>query len=296
MKLRHILLALSVVLIWGFNYAVIAWGLRGMPPLLLAGLRFALAAFPLVFLRPRPRAPWPILAGHALCMFVLQFGCLFAGIRAGLPAGLASLVIQCQAFFTFGLAALHLGERPRSAQAGGAVIALAGLALVGLHAGAAGSFLGFALVLAAGLSWALGNLFTKRMGDVDVLSLVAWNSLLAAPVLLIAAWAQEGSAELARSLSALSWRSVAILLFLAYPATLFCFAAWSRLLHRYPANTVAPFSLLVPVFGMLSGILFLGESLTGWKLTAAVLVLVGLALNQAGARLARPMRRLQEEP
>lgn len=293
MKPGHILLALGVVMTWGFSYAVIAWGLQGLPPVLFAVLRFAFAAFPLVFFVKRPRAPWPWLLGHALSMFVLQFVFLFVGIRAGMPAGMASLAIQCQAFFTMALAARFLGERPGPLKLAGTAIALAGIVFVGLHVAGKASLLGFTLVLAAGFSWGLGNFCTKRMGNVDVLSLVAWNSLLALPVLVAAAFVLEGPATLAHALARFSWRSAAIVFFQAYPATVFCFAAWSYLLRRYPTSVVAPFSLLVPVFGMFSCIVFLGEPMTGWKAVAALLVVGGLALSQMEERLAGLLGRFE---
>lgn len=285
MKPGHILLALATVMTWGFSYAVIAWGLQGLPPVLFAVLRFSLAAFPLVFFLPRPKVAWPWLLGHALTMFVLQFILLFMGMKSGMAAGLSSLVIQCQAFFTMGFAAHYLDEQPGRIQILGAVVALLGILLVGLHVPPGSTLLGFGLVVGAGIAWGLGNIATKRMGKVEVLSLVVWNSLLAAPVLLGAALVLEGPAVLADALLRFSWRSAVIVLFQAYPATVFCFGAWSYLMRRYPTATVAPFSLLVPVFGMISGVVFLGEALAWWKLGAAALVIGGLALNQLDGRL-----------
>jgi O-acetylserine/cysteine efflux transporter len=282
MSPAHFLLALATVVIWGCNYVVIAWGLRDLPPVLLAVARFGLAAFPLVLFLPRPKLPWRTLAGYALFMFALQFGFLFAGIKAGLPAGLASLVIQLQVFATMGLAMLFLGDRPRPAQWAGATVALAGIALVALHLPSRASLLGFALVVGSALAWGMGNILTKRQGQADPLALVAWSSLLAVPLLLAAALGLEGPAALGHALARSSWTTLGLVLYQAYPTTLFGFAAWSYLLRRYPTSTVAPFSLLVPMCGMTAGWLFLGEPMAWWKLTAAGLVLGGLGLNQSG--------------
>lgn len=279
MRPAHLLLALATVTVWGFNYVAIAWGLHGLPPVLLAAL-------PLAVFVPRPKVPWTQLCAYAACMFVAQFGLLFSGIHAGLPAGLASLVIQCQAFFTLGLGAWFLDESPRPLQIFGAVAALLGMGVVAAHMPLRGSLPGFGLVVLAGLAWSLGNLITKRLGPVDPLSLVVWASLLATPGLLGAAVLLEGPATLVPALARLSGRSVALVLFQAYFATLFCFIAWSHLLKRYPVTTVAPFSLLVPVVGLASGVAFLGEPASGWKLAAAVLVIGGLALSQLEGRLA----------
>ena len=285
MTFSHCLLTLATVMVWGFNYVVIKWGLLGIPPVLLSALRFGLAALPWVFFLPRPRISFRLLAIFALFQFVLQLTLLFVGMHLGMPAGLSSLVIQLQSVFTIGLAAIFLGDRPRRMQLLGAPLALAGIVLVGFHIEARTTLLGFAMVSAAGLAWSFGNILTKRIGQVDALALVVWGSLLASPCLLVLSLAMEGPALIWTSLARLSWASVGVILFLAYPATLFSFTAWTYLMRHYPAATIAPFSLLVPVFGMLSSMLFLGETMTWWKLMAGVLVLGGLALNQFGEQL-----------
>ena len=286
MRPAHLLLALGAVTVWGSSYVAIAWGLQGMPPIILATLRFACAAVPLAAFVPRPKVPWRLLCAYSACMFIAQFGLLFSGIHAGLPAGLASLVMQCQAFFTLGLGAWFLGENPRPAQVIGVGIALIGMGVVGLHIPVRGSLPGFGLVVLAGFAWSLGNLLTKRLGPVEPLALVVWASLLAIPGLLGIATVLEGPTALAAAVGQLTWRSVALVLFQAYFATLFCFIAWSHLLKRYPVSTVAPFSLLVPVIGLASGVAFLGEPASTWKLGAAALVIGGLALSQLEGRLA----------
>lgn len=284
MKPTDILLALVVVLIWGLNFVVIKIGLHGLPPILFTALRFLFAALPLVFFVKRPQVSWRLLAGYALFQFALQFTLLFGGIQLGFPPGLASLLIQLQAFFTIGLAVLVLGERVLGLQIAGALIAFSGMAFVGTHLDAKASAIGFAMVVAAGLSWGLGNVCTKRIGKVDALALVAWGALLAAPPLLLASIVIEGPAAIAASLSHLGWRSVGAVLFQSYPTTILGFGIWSILMSKYPAATVAPFTLLVPVTGMLSAALVLDEPLQWWKAAAAFMVLCGLALNQASAR------------
>jgi O-acetylserine/cysteine efflux transporter len=290
---RHFLLALATVMFWGFNYVVIKWGLQGVPPILLSVLRFTLTGIPLVFFLPLPRIPRRLLAGFVFFQFILQFIMLFVGMHLGMPAGLSSLVIQVQSFFTIGLAALFLGDRPHRLQWFGAPIALAGIALVAIHLEARMTLVGFAMVVAAGLSWSFGNLIIKRIGMVDALALVVWSGLLASPFLLLVSLALEGPALIWTTLTHLSWVSMGTILFQAYPATLFSFTAWTYLMRRYPAATIAPFSLLVPVFGMLSSMLFLGEPMTWWKATAGVLVIGGLALNLFGNQAIQYCRRAQ---
>jgi O-acetylserine/cysteine efflux transporter len=287
MKPADIVLALMVVAIWGFNFVVIKIGLQGLPPVLFTALRFAFAALPLAFFIPRPRIPLGLLAGYGLFQFALQFTFLFTGIGLGFPPGLASLVIQLQAFFTIGLAVLLLGERPRVEQLAGAAIALAGMALVAFHLDAKPTLIGFGLIVAGGLCWAAANILTKKMGAVNPLGLVTWGALVATPPLLAVSLLLEGPRAWHSAYTHLTWTSAGAVLVQSYPNTLLGFGIWSMLMRRYSTATVAPFSLRVPVAGMVSAALVLDEPLQWWKIAAGLLVLGGLALNVFGGRLRR---------
>jgi O-acetylserine/cysteine efflux transporter len=285
MTLTDIFIALGVVTIWGVNFVVIKIGLQELPPILFSALRFLFAALPLVFFVKRPQTSMRLVLVYGLFQFAIQFTLLFTGIKLGLPAGLASLVIQLQAFFTIGLAVLMLGERPKGVQLLGALVAFCGMALVALHLEGKATLIGFVLVVLAGVCWASANIATKKMGQVNALSLVVWGALVATPPLLLASWIVEGGAAWQLAASSFSMKSLLTVLFQAYPNTILGFGIWSMLMRKYPSATVAPFSLLVPVAGMLSAAIVLGESLQWWKLAAGALVLGGLALSQFGARL-----------
>jgi len=285
MKPSDILLALVTVIIWGFNFLVIKIGLKGLPPILFTALRFTFAALPMVFFIKRPAVPWKLLAGYAMFQFALQFTLLFSGMKLGLPPGLASLVIQLQAFFTIGLAMLVLGERPLLSQLLGALIAFSGMVLVAVNLESTATVIGFLMVVGGGFSWAVANIFTKKIGAINPLALVVWGSLLASPPLLIASALIEGLTAWTAAAAQLNWVSVGAVLFQSYPNTILGFGIWSVLMRKYPTATVAPFTLLVPVTGMLSAAILLGEPLQWWKITAGMLVLSGLALNLLGPRI-----------
>jgi len=284
MTLIDILIALLVVTIWGFNFVVIKLGLQGLPPILFTALRFIFAALPLVFFIKRPAIPWKLIIGYGMFQFAFQFALLFTGIKLGFPPGLASLVIQLQAFFTIGLAVIVLQERPLLTQLMGAMIALSGMALVAMHLEEKATIIGFLLVITAGFCWGVANVITKKMGRVNTLALVVWASLVASPPLILTSWIVEGADSWARAISQLNWLSVGAVLFQSYPNTIFGFGIWSMLMRKYHTATVAPFSLLVPVSGMISASIVLDEPLQWWKVTAGLLVLLGLGLNQFGAR------------
>lgn len=284
MKPLHLAAALLMVTVWGLNFVVIRWGLDQVPPLTLTLLRFALAAYPALLLVARPRARLAQVAAYGLFAFALQFGLLFAGMAAGMPTGLASLVIQMQAFFTIGLAMVLTPERPAPAQAAGAAVAALGVLLVGVHL-PGGTRLGLALVLAAALSWAVANLIVKRMSGgsaarpSEPLAIVIWGSAAACVPLALAALALEGPARMRDAVAAMGATQWAGLAFQAWPTTLLAFGLWAWLLRLYPAALIAPFTLLVPVVGMTSAVWLLDDAVNWWKLAGAALVLLGLALN-----------------
>jgi len=283
MKPSHLAAALLMVTIWGFNFVVIRWGLNSVPPLTLTLLRFILAAFPaLLFVRP-PRAPWRLVAGYGLFAFALQFSLLFGGMAAGMPTGLASLVIQVQAFFTIALVSLLTHERVRPTQLIGGTVAGAGLVLVALHLPAS-TLLGFALVVAAAGSWATANVIVKRIPGDRPLAVVVWGSAAAAFAMLPVTLHLDGPDTILAALREMDMAAWVGLAFQAWPTTLLAFGIWAWLLRKHPAVLVAPFTLLVPIVGMTCAVLLLGEEVTWWKLAGAALVLSGLALNVLSAR------------
>ncbi|KHO65051.1 EamA family transporter [Pseudomonas flexibilis] len=285
MPLKDVLLALVVIAVWGLNFVVIKIGLQGVPPLLLGALRFLLVLFPAIFFIPRPRLPWRWLLAYGMTISLGQFAFLFYAMAAGMPAGLASLVLQAQAFFTLLFAVPLLGERVRAGQLLGLLVATAGLTLIGLRSGPGMTLAGFALTLCAASMWALGNIVTRRIGKVDILGLVVWGALVPPlPFLALSLWL-EGPATLERAMLGLDLQSLLAIVYLAFAATMLGYGLWGRLLSRYPASQVAPFSLLVPVVGLSASALLLGERLDIQQGAGVGLVLAGLLVNLYGARL-----------
>lgn len=288
MRPHHLALALLVVIIWGVNFAIITLGLRQVSPLGLAVARFVLAAFPWVFFIRRPDAPWRLVALYSLFIFVGQFGFLFTGMKIGMSAGLSSLILQLQVFFTIGLSVLLLGEKPHVWQVAGALLAFAGIAVVGVNVGGDVTLPGLTLLILAAASWGGGNVAARRISignpSVDVFGLVVWGSLFAIPPLLLLALLLDPEG-LSTSFVGLDWVSIGSIAYIVYPTTLFGFAVWARLLGTYPVAVVAPFTLLVPISGFVGSAVLLGEAIEPWKIGAAVLVIAGLCINLFGRRL-----------
>lgn len=276
---RHLLLGLAVVAVWGSNFVVIKLGLQQLPPLLFAALRFGLAAVPAVLLLRRPAVPWRNLAAYGVLIGAGQFGLLFMAMQSDITPGLASLVIQIQVFFTVGLAMLLSGDRPQPFQWLATAIAAAGIAMIAWHSDGSATPLGLLMIGCAALSWAGGNLVGRAAGQVDMLAYVAWSSLFAVPPLALLSLLVEGWPRIAAGLTDAGWETWAAVLWQSAGNTLFGYGAWAWLLSRYAAASVTPLALLVPVFGMGASALWLAEPLQGWKLGAAALVMVGLAVN-----------------
>jgi O-acetylserine/cysteine efflux transporter len=283
---RHTALAAAVATVWGVNFVIIDVGLGSFPPLLFAALRFVLVAFPAVFFLRRPPVALRWVLGVGLFMSAGQFGLLFTAMHDGLPAGLASLVLQLQSVFTIALAVALLGERLRLVQVLGALVALGGLGVIGAgraHGVPLGALL---LCIAAAGSWAIGNICNRRAQAPDALGLLVWSSLVPPLPLL-------GLSLLTEDLGGLTITAggIAALLYVVILSTFGGFGVWAALMGRHPASSVAPFTLLVPVAGIAAAWLWLSEAPGASELAGAALVLAGLALTVGLGRAYATARR-----
>ncbi|MBG0855106.1 EamA family transporter [Streptomyces spinoverrucosus] len=284
MRPAHLLLAALVAAVWGVNFTVIEIGLDHFPPLLFSALRFLVAAVPAVFLVGRPKVAWKWIVAVGLALGVAKFGLLFVGMDAGMPAGLSSLVLQIQAVFTALIAFLALGERPTGIRALGMLVALGGIAVAAVDEGTSGPLTAFALVIAAAACWGASNVLTRKAAPPDALNFMVWVSTVPVLPLLALSLLLEGPTRDYDALRALDWQGAGTVVYVAWVTTVFGFGAWGWLLRRHPASTVAPFSLLVPAFGMTSAAVFLGESMTPLRWCAAVLLVGGVALTSVAPR------------
>jgi O-acetylserine/cysteine efflux transporter len=277
-RFRDAILAALTSVIWGLAFVATKLGLEGFSAAELAALRFLIGCLP-ALLVPRPRIAWPRLAAIGMTLFCGQFLLLFFAFKAGMPAGLASVTQQSQAFFTVLLAATFLREVPSLRQCCGMTVAFAGLALIGLTVGGDLTTLALGLALAGAFSWAIGNVLVKRTAEVPVLSLVVWASLVPPlPALLFSA-VFDRHLPIIGALAGASWPSLGSALYLGTIATFVAYAIWGDLLQRYPAALVTPFALLAPCTGVLSSTLTLGEVFEPVRYVGMAFVLAGLAIT-----------------
>lgn len=264
-------------MLWGLAFVATRMGLDELSPPQLAAARFVVASVP-VLVVARPRAPWSSLVAVGLTLFAGQFLFQFFGIAAGMPPGLASIVVQSQALFTIALAALLLGERPSGRQVTGVLLGVAGLGAIALTVGRDLTVAGLALTLVSPVSFAVGNLLWKRLPPAAPLELVAWLSLVPPIPALLVALALDGPSGIAGRLTSVSWRGLAAVVYLGAVATVLSYAIWGDLLRRYPTALVTPFALLVPFVAAASSAIVFGERFGPLRLVGMALVLAGLAV------------------
>lgn len=297
----HIALAVLVTFIWGVNFTFIAWALESFPPLMLTALRFFFTAVPLVlFLKP-PKFNRTLFI-YAIGTFVMQYAFVFTAMHLGASAGLTALLLQVQIFITVLLAYIILGESVSRMQIIGMLIGVLGLGVIALNLGGDMPLIGFICILIAAIGWSFGNIASKQastqqsIGNISTtspansnkasnktsalsaLSLVVWGGLIACVVLTLTSLLFENEAWTLATFTQASFKSWLSLGFIVYVSTLIGFGLWAHLLSQNIASKVMPFALLVPVFGMATSVLFIGEVVTWWKMLAMVLILSGLVL------------------
>jgi O-acetylserine/cysteine efflux transporter len=284
MTLFHLVLAVLVAILWGLNFVAIVVGLDSFPPLLFAALRFVVIAFPAIFFIPRQGIPWRWIVLLGVTMGVLQFGLLYIGMARGMPPGLSSLLVQSQALFTLLLSTWVLRDVPSRQQWLGVGLALVGLGAIAFARGGQTQLFGLLLVLGSSFSWAIGNIGLKLAQVGNGFRLWVWIAIVPPlPLLALSALFETGQWQALRSLTP---TGIGVILYTGLISSLLCFGFWSYLVQHYSPNRVAPFSLLVPIFGMGFSVWLLGDRLSQGELLGAVLVFAGLSLTVLRGRQA----------
>lgn len=284
MHRKHLTLAVLVTALWGLNFPITKLGLAHVDPLLLTGLRFALCALPWVFFVKRPKVAVRWLGAYGLIFGVAMWALINLGIAMGVPPGSASLLIQFSAFFTLAWGCLLFREPLTGPQLVGIVLAATGL--VGILAASPGktTTTGLLLVLISALAWSIGNVIIKLSKVKEIFAFVVWASLFAPIPLLSLTWWLHGATPFVALAAQTNAIVVLSLVFQVYAATHFCYWGWNYLLREYPVSTVAPLSLLIPVFGIVSSALIVDEVPSGWEWLCIALILSALAVGMKKGR------------
>lgn len=291
MKRKDLILALLLVTVWGANFTVISLGLDGVPSMLLVAFRFILVAFPAVFFVKKPNIEWKYILAYGFAVGVGQFGCLFYAMEIGMPAGLASIIAQLQAFISPLLGAIFLKEKLKGKQLIGFAIAATGLTLIGIAStsnGASSIPLGaLLLTIGAPIFWATSNLVARHASNIaaargeklNMLNLVIWGSLVPPLPMLALALLIDTPSTLINSLMNLSPMSIFSALYLAFASTLFGYGYWGILISKYPLSKITPLSLLVPITGLLTARIVLAEELSKMQWLGVSIILIGLIFS-----------------
>jgi len=274
---RHTLLALLVVAIWGVNFVAIDLGLSNVPPLLFLAMRFVLVAIPAVFFIRPPAIGWRNVLLIGAFLSLGQFTLLYLALSLGMPPGLASLLLQTQIVFSVIVSSLLLREHPTRRQLTGIVIGMVGLAVVVVGHTSAAPWLPLVITLLAALSWAIGNVLSRRARAASGLSLVVWSGLVVPIPSIALALLVDGPQAVGFSLTHLSLAAILSTVYTALAASLVAYTIWNSLLARYPTGAVVPFTLLVPVIGILAAWAVFGERPASSELIGGAIMLGGLA-------------------
>ena len=286
MRLRDTALAVVVALIWGTNFVAIKTGLESVPPLFFLAVRFVVVCVPAVFFVRRPALPWRDLALIGFFVSLGQFALMYLALHLGMPPGLSSLVLQAQVLLTVVIAGSWLRERPSRAQQAGVALGAAGLVTIALGRGLTAPVLPLVVLVLAALSWAIGNVLTRRAGSTprpqggvaSGLGLTVWSGLVVPVPALLLSLAFEGPHAIGHALSHVQWQAVASTAFTAYLSSLVGYGIWNTLLGRYPVAQVTPFAMLVPVFGMAAAAVTFAERPAPLELAGGVVLLAGVAV------------------
>lgn len=291
MKRKDFILALLVVIVWGVNFTVIKMGLSGLPSMLLVALRYFLTAIPAIFFIKAPKIHFKYVFFYGFTVGVVQFGCLFYAMQIGMPAGLASILLQLQAFISPFLAFLFFKEKLKIRQIIGFFIAAIGLSFIATASGIDGitniPIIALPLTILSATAWSFSNIIARissnkaaaRGEHLDMLSLVVWSSLIPPLPLLLIAFLLDTPQTLLHAMSDLNVLSLFSGIYLAYGATIFGYGVWNKLIVKYPLGKVAPLSLLVPVTGLLSARIVLLEKLSKMQWIGALVILIGLIIS-----------------
>jgi drug/metabolite transporter (DMT)-like permease len=279
MRYRDLVIAISVMIVWGLNFSVIKLAVGEADPMLIAALRFTFATLPAIFFVKKPKVKLGYLMSYGLLFAIGVWGMATWSIEAGLSAGMASVLLQTNVFIAVILGYLFLNESISKAKLLGCLIAICGLVLSLSVTDGTVSFTGFMLILTAALCWSLASIIIKKSSTKEVFAFTVWSMVFAPIPLFFIAFYRIGAEQFITTFQTWNGSLAFAVLFQAYPVTLLGYWLWNRILSKYPLSTVAPLTLLVPIFGLLGGALFYQEKIELIKITSCLLIVLGLTLG-----------------
>jgi O-acetylserine/cysteine efflux transporter len=275
-RLPHYFWLVTATLAWGANFTMVKIGLAHWPPLFLLGLRYLGVALLLSpFLRILSWGKLAQVSALTLTIYILQLGLTFQGMR-GVEPPTASITLQAQVPLAAILATVLFKEVLGIRRILGIAIALLGMILVVGRPQMEPHIGSVAFLLGAAACGAIASIQIKLLGDIHVFTLNGWMALIAAGPILLASWLLEGGQQ--GAMASADWLAWTVIFYQAVVATIMAYGIWYWMLGRFPVNQVVPFSLLVPVFGVLSGVVLLGDRLTLQMVIGSITTMTGIAI------------------
>ena len=285
MTVKDFSLAILITAIWGLNFSVIKIGLSSLDPFTLAGVRFLLCAFPLIFFVRKPDVSMGYVIAYGLIFGVGLWGMVSLGIYFGVSAGMASLVLQMSAFLTVIMGVVFLCEEVDVIKIIGFALAILGLFFIINLTDGSITYIGLFLVLVGAFSWSIANIIVKKSGAKNVFSFIIWSSLFSPIPLFLLAYLTQDQNILVDFIGSLDKKAIFSILFQVYPTTLFGYWVWNSLIDKYQVSRVAPLSLLVPIFGLLGSFIIFNEVVGFEKIIACALIFGGLLISTFSNKL-----------
>jgi O-acetylserine/cysteine efflux transporter len=278
MSLIQIVCAVMVPLLWGYQFVVIKMGVAEFPPLFFLGLRFlAMAVLLVPFVRKPTRRELGPIAVISVFLGGLNFGLFYVGLGLG-SGSMSAVAYQLATPFTVLLAWPLLAERPSLMTSGGVLLAFLGVVVLAAGPGLSAKALPILLVVGAAFAFAVANVLTKRHGPFDPLMLTGWSSLFTVPqVMLMSLILEHGQWATLATADKIGWLALGYTVFIG---GIVGFSLWFWLIARCTMGRVAPFGLLLPVFALISSVLFLGDRVTPTLIVGTLLAISGVAITQ----------------
>ncbi|EKO3428503.1 EamA family transporter [Vibrio fluvialis] len=280
MQGRDLLLIISVMAIWGFNFSMIKLGVSEMDPLLIAAARFFCATFPIIFFVRKPNVQWRYLMAYGLVFGTGIWGMASCSITFGLSSGMASVLLQTDVLTTVLVGVLLYKEVISARMAAGIVVSVVGLVVSIIYTNGNVTLAGVVFIMISAICWPLAGVIVRKSGTRSAFAFNIWGMLFAPLPLVALSVAMNGWDVLSTTYQ--QWNSNAWIsvLFQAYPTTVFGYWVWNKMVLKYPMSQLAPMTLLVSVFALLSGYAIYDEqlSLAQWVSCSTFLLGIGLVL------------------
>lgn len=276
MNIKHVLMALSIVVLWGLNFVALKIAVLSLPPIFLAGLRFFLISIPWIFFVQKPKVSKRQFFTLPITLGVLQYSLLYYGMSTGLSAGLSAVILQTQSFFTVIMSSILMKEKLRLNETFGLLIGMLGVIILLINNDGDFKIEAVLIILAAAISWGIANIQLKNLGNVNMVSFLIWISPIAAILLFIISFILEYDSVLKIDFSNLEIKIFLSIFYTAYLSTVIGFTMWQYLLNKYKSVQITPYGLLIPVTGSIFGYIILSEVLEIYQIISGIIIIIGL--------------------